>query len=491
MNILLVYPKYPDTYWSYSHALKFISKKAAYPPLGLITVSALLPKKWNRKLVDLNIETLQDKELVWADYVMISAMSVQSKSANEIIARCIKSKKKIIAGGPLFTAEYESYPMVDHLILNEAELTLQPFLDDLMVGNPKRIYTSEKFADLKETPIPDYSLLNTSDYASLSIQYTRGCPFNCDFCDITALLGKKVRAKTTEQIIAELKRLNELGFDGSLFFVDDNFIGNRRVLKKELLPAIINWMDKNNHPFHFLTEASVNLADDEELMQMMVKAGFAKVFVGIETPDEASLAECSKTQNNNRDLIETIKKIQSFGMEVSAGFIVGFDNDTSTIFQRQINFIQKSGIISAMVGLLNAPRKTRLYERLNKEGRILTDFDGDNTNFALNFIPKMNKEELLEGYQKILDGIYSCQPYFERVKTFLIDFEPKVKNQTKVNWQKIKALIRSIVILGVMDEGRIYFWKLFFWSLFKKPQVFSLAITYAVFGFHYRKVFIK
>ena len=491
MNVLLVYPKYPDTYWSFSHALKFISKKAAYPPLGLITVSTLLPKIWNRKLVDLNIESLYEKDLLWADYVMISAMSVQSKSANEIIARCKKINKKIIAGGPLFTAEHENYSMVDHLILNEAEITLQPFLDDLNNGIPKKIYTSENFADVKETPIPDYSLLNISDYASLSIQYTRGCPFNCDFCDITALFGKKVRAKTTEQIIAELNNLNELGFAGSLFFVDDNFIGNRRVLKTDLLPAIINWMVENNHPFHFLTEASVNLADDEELMQMMVKAGFAKVFVGIETPDEASLAECSKTQNNNRDLMEAIQKIQSFGMEVSAGFIVGFDNDTSTIFQRQIDFIQKSGIISAMVGLLNAPKKTRLYERLQKEGRILDDFDGDNTNFALNFAPIMKKEELLEGYQKILDGIYSCQPYFERVKKFLMDFEPKVQNQTKVNLQKIKALMRSIVILGVVDEGRKYFWKLFFWSLFKKPKVFPLAITYAVFGFHYRKVFIR
>ena len=491
MNVLLVYPKYPDTYWSFSHALKFISKKAAYPPLGLITVSALLPKNWNRKLVDLNIESLHEKDLHWADYVLISAMSVQSKSANEIIARCKKFNKKIIAGGPLFTAEHENYSMVDHLILNEAEITLQPFLDDLNNGIPKKIYSSDNFADVKETPIPDYSLLNISDYASLSIQYTRGCPFNCDFCDITALFGKKVRAKTTEQIIAELNNLNELGFAGSLFFVDDNFIGNRRVLKTDLLPAIINWMVENNHPFHFLTEASVNLADDEELMQMMVKAGFAKVFVGIETPDEASLAECSKTQNNNRDLMEAIQKIQSFGMEVSAGFIVGFDNDTSTIFQRQIDFIQKSGIISAMVGLLNAPKKTRLYERLQKEGRILDDFDGDNTNFALNFAPIMKKEELLEGYQKILDGIYSCQPYFERVKKFLMDFEPKVQNQTKVNLQKIKALMRSIVILGVVDEGRKYFWKLFFWSLFKKPKVFPLAITYAVFGFHYRKVFIR
>jgi radical SAM superfamily enzyme YgiQ (UPF0313 family) len=491
MNVLLVYPKYPDTYWSFNHALKFISKKAAHPPLGLITVSAMLPENWNQKLVDLNIETLHEKDMHWADYVLISAMSVQTKSANELIARCKKINKKIIAGGPLFTAEHESYSMVDHLILNEAEITFQPFLDDLTKGTPKHMYSTEEYADVRETPIPDYALLDISKYASMSIQYTRGCPFNCDFCDITALLGKKVRAKTTIQILEELDNMNKLGFKGSLFFVDDNFIGNRKVLKNDLLPAIIDWMESNDHPFHFLTEASVNLADDEKLMQMMVQAGFSKVFVGIETPDEASLVECSKTQNNNRDLIAAIQKIQAFGMEVSAGFIVGFDNDTSTIFQRQIDFIQKSGIISAMVGLLNAPKKTRLYERLNKEGRIIADFDGDNTNFALNFVPVMKKQDLLEGYQKILDGIYSCKPYFERVKTFLVDFEPKVKNQTKINLPKVKALLRSVVILGIMDEGRKYYWRLFFWSLFKKPKVFSLAITYAVYGFHFRKVFMK
>ncbi|MCG8308910.1 MAG: DUF4070 domain-containing protein, partial [Cytophagales bacterium] len=468
-----------------------ISKKAAHPPLGLITVAAMLPEPWKKKLVDLNIASLKEADIQWADYILVSAMSVQSKSVNEIIARCKKFNKKIIAGGPLFTAQYESFLSVDHLVLDEAEITLQPFLEDLEKGVPKHIYSSGEFADVTETPIPDYSLLQTEHYASLSIQYTRGCPFNCDFCDITALFGKKVRAKSTAQIIAELDHLNSRGYKGSLFFVDDNFIGNRRVLKKELLPAIIRWMEENDHPFYFQTEASVNLADDEALMKMMVKAGFSKVFVGIETPEEASLVECSKTQNNNRDLIEAIQKIQSFGMEVTAGFIVGFDNDSPSIFQRQIDFIQKSGIISAMVGLLNAPKKTRLYERLHKEGRILNDFDGDNTNFALNFIPKMNKEDLLEGYQKILHGIYSCRPYFERVKKFLAEFEPGVQYQTKVNMQKIKALFRSIIILGVLDKGRKYYWKLFFWSLFRKPKVFPLAITYAVFGFHYRKVFIN
>jgi radical SAM superfamily enzyme YgiQ (UPF0313 family) len=491
MKILLVYPEYPDTYWSFSHALKFISKKAAYPPLGLITVSALLPKSWERKLVDLNIEALTEKDILWADYIMISAMSVQTKSVGEIVAACKSLDKKIIAGGPLFTAEYESYTDIDHLVLNEAEITLGPFLTDLANGTPKRIYHSDDFANVRQTPIPDYYLLDHRHYASMSIQYTRGCPFNCDFCDITALFGKKVRAKSTDQILAELDNIYLTGFSGSLFFVDDNFIGNRRVLKRELLPAVIDWMKNHNQPFHFITEASVNLADDHDLMQMMIKAGFSKIFVGIETPDEASLTECSKTQNSNRDLIDAIQIIQSYGMEVSAGFIVGFDNDTPSIFQRQIDFIQNSGIISAMVGLLNAPRKTRLYERLDKEGRIVDEFSGDNTNYVLNFIPKMKKEDLLEGYQKILDGIYSCKPYFERVKKFLVDFDPKVQKQTRIDAQKIKALLRSIIILGVVDRGRIYYWKLFFWSLFKKPKVFPLAITYAVYGFHYRRVFIK
>lgn len=320
MNILLLYPGYPDTYWSFNHALKFISKKASFPPLGLITVSAMLPKAWNKKVVDLNTEKLKEIELEWADYVMISAMSVQKKSADETIKICQEAGKVVIAGGPLFTAEHESYSHVDHLVLNEAEITLQPFLDDLENGTARKIYSSEEFANVLETPIPDYSLLNLNDYASLSIQYTRGCPFNCDFCDITALFGKKVRAKSTEQILEELTNLYNLGFNGSLFFVDDNFIGNRRILKKELLPAITKWLQKHNHPFHFQTEASVNLADDEKLMDMMVKAGFSKVFVGIETPEEASLVECSKTQNNNRDLIESIQIIQSSGMEVMAGF---------------------------------------------------------------------------------------------------------------------------------------------------------------------------
>ena len=361
MNILLIYPKYPDTYWSFKHALKFISKKASTIPLGLITVAALLPDKWNRKLVDLNVSSLKERDIKWADYVFISAMSVQLASVKQVIKQCLQLKAKIVAGGPLFTEEYRQFPEIDHLILNEAEITLPNFIYDLLNDKPKKIYRSDKFADITKSPMPDYSLLKSRKYATAGIQYSRGCPFDCEFCDITALFGRRVRTKTSAQIIAELDQLSQIGWKGSVFFVDDNFIGHKKKLKNELLPAVCNWMKSNNYPFRFITEASINLADDKELMDMMVKAGFDKVFVGIETPEEGCLIECNKLNNYNRDLIKCVNLIQHYGLEVSAGFIVGFDNDPPNIFQRQIDFIQKSGIITAMVGLLNAPRLSKLY----------------------------------------------------------------------------------------------------------------------------------
>ncbi|NOY50284.1 MAG: B12-binding domain-containing radical SAM protein [Chlorobi bacterium] len=372
MNILLVYPQYPDTFWSFKHALKFVSKKAVNPPLGLITVASLLPKYWQKKLIDLNIESLKTKDILWADYVFISAMNVQSKSVIEIIDKCNSLNKKIVAGGPLFTENPDTFPKVDHFVLNEAEITLPEFLDDLINRKPKRVYQSEKFADLRTSPLPDYSLVKISKYNTLNLQYTRGCPFNCEFCDITALLGHKVRAKSTGQIINELDAIYKTGWQKNIFFVDDNFIGDKKVLKNELLPAIIEWMESRNHPFTFSTEASINLSDDDELMDLMTKAGFSTVFIGIETTEEASLSECGKSQNKNRNLVQSVLNIQKKGLEVLGGFILGFDNDSPSIFQKQIDFIQETGIISAMVGLLNAPKKTMLYKRLKDEGRIIT-----------------------------------------------------------------------------------------------------------------------
>jgi radical SAM superfamily enzyme YgiQ (UPF0313 family) len=488
MNILMVYPMYPDTFWSFKHALKFVSKKASFPPLGLLTIASMLPEEWNKKLIDMNVSVLRDKDILWADYVFISAMSIQSGSTNEVIQRCTNLKTKIVAGGPLFTSSPENYQNIDHLILNEAEITLPRFLSDLSEGKPKRKYSSEEWAEITTTPLPLWDLVNLKNYTSMNVQYSRGCPFDCDFCDITVLYGRKPRTKTKEQVIAELDTLYFSGWRGPVFFVDDNFIGNKAKLKKEILPAIAEWMEKRKHPFYLNTEASINLADDDKLMRLMAKAGFEAVFIGIESPNEESLIECNKIQNRNRDLISSIRKIQESGLEVQGGFIVGFDNDPPTIFDKLTNFIQESGIVTAMVGLLNAPQGTKLQKRLLDEGRLLNDFTGNNTDFSINFIPHMDSEELLNGYKKILNTIYSPKYYYARVMRFLKNFEPKKKKVFHFNSNYILALFKSIIKLGMIGEERIYYWKLFFWSLFRKPQLFSLAILFSIYGFHFRKI---
>lgn len=491
MKILLVYPEYPDTFWSFKYALKFVSKKAAYPPLGLITVASLLPSHWETKLVDMNIEKLHSKDLQWADYVFLSAMNTQIQSAITVISRCNHLKVPVVAGGPLFTADYKKFDNVDHLVLNEAEITLPHFLADLENGTPKHLYKTKHFASMQESPLPNYKLVKRNKYTSKSIQFSRGCPYNCEFCDITALLGHQCRLKSTKQIIAELQNLYKLGCRGDVFFVDDNFIGNKKRLKSDLLPAVIDWMQQHNYPFHFSTEASINLSDDDELMDLMTQAGFLSVFIGIETPEEMGLDECNKVQNKNRNLIGSVKKVQAAGMEVLGGFIIGFDSDTPNIFQQQIQFIQESGIISAMVGLLNAPTKSLLYKRLKSEGRILADWDGDNTSNIMNFIPKMDSEKLKTGFNQVIQGIYGSEAFYERVINFLKDFQPKMNAKNKMNFIKLKAFFKSVFIIGIIDRDRKYYWKLFFWSLLHRRDLFPMAITYAVYGYHYKKSYAK
>ena len=490
-KILLVYPKHPDTFWSFKYALKFISKKAAYPPLGLLTVASILPKEWKKKLIDMNVTTLKDRDLESTDYVFISAMSIQETSVKKIIHRCKQKGVKIVAGGPLFTTGYEKFKNVDHFVLNEAEITLPLFLEDLKNGCAKHIYTSRRFPDVEKTPVPAWKLINMKKYASMNIQYSRGCPFNCEFCDVTVLFGHKVRTKSKDQILIELDSLYSQGWRGNVFFVDDNFIGNKLRLKKEILPSIIEWMKIKKYPFSFNTEASINLSDDEELMQLMIKVGFDSVFVGIETLHEGSLIECNKIQNTNRDLVACVKKIQKFGFEVQGGFIVGFDNDPPAIFEKLIAFIQESGIVTAMVGLLNAPRNTKLYQRLIKEKRLLQDISGDNTDFSINFIPKMDSKILIRGYKRIISRIYSPKFYYERVMKFLREYKPLKKRKPHFHFSHLRALLKSVLFLGIIGKERFHYWKLFFWTVFRHPRLFPLAITFSIHGFHFRKIFEK
>jgi radical SAM superfamily enzyme YgiQ (UPF0313 family) len=486
MNALLLYPEFPPTFWSFKHALKFIRKRASLPPLGLLTIAALLPRRWHLRLVDLNVRSLSERDLAWADLVCIGAMIAQRSSAQDLIARCRAAGKTIVAGGPLFTSSHAEFPDVDHFVLNEAELTLPDFLSDFANGSPRRIYTTGRYADIHRSPTPRWELADVRRYGSMSLQFSRGCPFDCEFCDVTAKFGHSPRVKSAAQVIAELDAIHQAGWRGPVFFVDDNLIGNKRALKQDLLPALISWQRTQRWRFPFYTEASINLADDEELMRLMADAGFDTVFVGIETPDAASLAECNKRQNQGRDLIADVKRIQRAGLQVQGGFIVGFDSDALSIFQRQVEFIQKSGIVTAMVGLLNALPDTKLHARLQREGRLVGRSSGDNVDGTTNFTPRMPMDLLVEGYRSILRRIYAPRPYYERVRTFLREYRrPRVA--APLNWRHGFALAWSGVRLGLVGRERFQYWRLLGWTICHRPALLQLAVTLAIYGHHFRR----
>ncbi|MFA5070462.1 MAG: DUF4070 domain-containing protein [Patescibacteria group bacterium] len=485
MNILFVYPEYPETFWSFKHILKFLAKKAAYPPLGLLTVSAMLPKEWPKKLVDLNVRELKDEDILWADMVFISAMIVQKKSAQAVIDWAKKMGKKVVCGGPVFTSQPEGFTGVDHFVLNEAEVTLPLFLKDLAKGRPKHIYTSAIRPDISQTPIPDWSLIKLKDYAAMVIQYSRGCPFNCEFCDIVIMNGRGQRAKNPPQLIREFESLYAAGWQSTLFIVDDNFIGNKANVKK-MLPFLIAWQKEHKYPFQLLTEASLNLADDEELMQLMSAANFYKVFLGIETPCVDSLKECGKMQNVSRDLAEAVKVIQQHGLQVMGGFIVGFDSDPKGIFDAQIRFIQQVGIVTAMVGILTALPQTRLWHRLKAEGRLIGETTGGNTDGKINFKPKMDRQKLMEGYKKILATIYSRKSYYQRINTFIKSYRPTVKS--KINRYDLRAFFISIWRIGFVSRASFLYWKLLIKTFLTKHKALPVAIELAIVGLHYEKV---
>lgn len=490
MKVLLVYPEYPDTFWSYKHALKFINIKASLPPLGLLTVSSLLPNSWEKKLVDLNVGELKDGDILNADIVFISAMIVQKKSTEEIIKKVKSFGKFIVAGGPLFSSLYDDFPEIDCFVLNEGEITIPLFLNDLEKGNVRHIYKSAEKPDITKTPVPDWSLINMNDYASMSIQVSRGCPYSCDFCDIIIMNGRIPRVKDTTQVIAELDAIYNAGWRSAVFIVDDNFIGNRKKVKLILL-EIVKWMKMHNKPFVLATEASITVADDVELINLLKEANFTGLFIGIETPEEESLKSCGKFQNVGKDLKEKVKILQRNGLEVKGGFIIGFDTDTLHTFEKMIDFIQKSGIVTAMVGLLHALPMTKLYKKLKKDGRILNAATGNNTDSTLNFVPIIDKDILLAGYKKVLNTIYNPKNYYNRIITYLNEYKEFARGSKFSFSLKIKAISRSIWRMGVIEKDKIYFWKMILWTLVHKPGMISEAITQSIYGYHYRTVLLN
>jgi radical SAM superfamily enzyme YgiQ (UPF0313 family) len=486
MKVLLVYPRDPDTFWSFRHVLSFVAKRAAFPPLGLLTVAAMLPRDWELKLVDTNVAALADCDIAWADWVMLSGMIVHKDSAREIARRCAALERPVIAGGPLFTTGHAEFPEIPHFVKGEAEGIIDELVADMRAGQLQKAYRAAAFPDVTRTPAPRWDLVDVRHYVTLSVQFSRGCPFDCEFCDIVAMYGRVPRTKEPGQVIAELESLRRAGWRDMVFIVDDNFIGNKKRVR-ELLRAMVDWRARTRPTMAFLTEASVNLADHDDLLNLMVRAGFKKVFVGLETPVTECLEECDKVQNNKRDLVDAVRAMQGAGLEVMGGFIIGFDNDPLDIFRRQFDFIQRSGVVTAMVGLLTALPQTRLHERLMRDGRLLAGSIGNNTAAALNFVPRANREQLLAEYRELMRSLYAPENYYRRVRAFLAAWRPRGPGG-RLNASDLRAFLRSLWTLGVSHAGRLEYWRLFWATLIVQPRKLHVAMELAIIGHHFRAV---
>jgi len=486
-QILLVYPKIPSTYWSFNYSLPFVGKKSLMPPLGLMTVASMIPENFKLKLVDLNVEELDVRDVIDSDLVFLSAMIVQKESFQEVVEICNENFTKVVAGGPYPTSSFNEIEGVDYFVINEGEITIPKFFEDYKNGNLKKIYTSSEKPDLTKTPPPRFDLIDMSLYSTMAIQASRGCPFNCEFCDIIEMFGRKPRYKTPEQFLREMDVLFNLGFKGPLFIVDDNFIGNKKQAKA-LLREIIKWQEKHENPFTLFTEASINLAEDDEFLDLMVAAGFNMVFIGIETPDPETLKATQKTQNMKGNLLDSVLKIQNRGIEVLAGFIIGFDTDKDDIFDRQIEFIQEAGIPMAMIGLMMVLPNTQLWRRLEKENRLRGATHGNNTHeLVVNFEPIMDEKKMVDGYRRIISTIYTPKNYFKRAET-LIERIPAVKFEgRKILKEDVKALFLSLLKQGFSKYAFSY-WKFIFKTIFRNPQNLPLSFSISVKGYHFFKI---
>lgn len=489
MNILLVYPKLINTITNLDHVARLLGRKSSTPPLALLTVASMLPEIWKKKLIDVNTDQLNDEDILWADYVMIGAMNVQAESAAEVIQRCKILGVKTIAGGTLFTHQHEEFPDVTHLILNEAEITLKEFLADLETGGAKRIYKTSKFADVTATPIPDWSLLDLNKYLYAIVQYSRGCPYLCDFCDVTTLYGRVPRVKSSEQIIAELDAIMLFGNVDMIFFADDNLIGNKNLLKSQLLPSLIEWRRRTPHAPIFSTQLTITLADDEELMHLLLEAGFRQILIGIETVSEEALLSIRKKQNLRRDLLSNVLLLQKKGFIVIGTFIVGTDSDDEMIFDKISEFVKAAGIVYSIVNVLKAPYGTELYDRMKKENRLIAEFNfGEH---QTNFIPKMGKENLERGFSGLVEKVYSASDVYERAKIYFKNLQPySVQSEIslKLSLRSITNFVRALLYLSIFFKDRRHVWKLIWWTLANKANYLGLAILFAMNMYQYNKV---
>ncbi|MGK7889879.1 MAG: B12-binding domain-containing radical SAM protein [Leptolyngbyaceae cyanobacterium] len=486
MRALFIYPIFPKSFWSFEKTLELAGRKAMLPPLGLITVAALFPDTWDMRLVDRNVTELTEADWQWADIVIISGMIVQRGDFVAMVKEAKRRHIPVAVGGPYATSMHEELEAAgaDYLVLDEGEITIPMFLAALEAGQTSGTFRATEKPDVTTTPIPRFELLDFDAYSEMAVQFSRGCPFQCEFCDIIVLYGRKPRTKEPAQMIAELERLYELGWRRSIFMVDDNFIGNKRNVKR-LLREMIPWVEAKGYPFSFDTEASVDLAQDQELMDLMTAAGFGAVFLGIETPDEDSLEVTKKFQNTRDPLADSIDKIISSGLRVMAGFIIGFDGEKAGAGQRIVDFVEKTTIPTAIYSMLQALPDTALWHRLEKEGRLMQGVGNINQTTLMNFVPTRPLEEIareyVDGFMQLYDpvkfldrtyrhyrilGTAPCHAERRRKRQIYKQNNPQSNHKKSFDWQTFKALLTVAWRQGVVRETRVKFW-VYLWEMYQ------------------------
>jgi len=486
IKVLMVWPRFPSSYWSLGEAAQIVPERSLVPPLGLITVAALCPKRWEIRLLDLAFQELSDEDLLWADLVMVSAMQVQRDDAHCTLERAAKLSRRTMIGGPYASSEPDALlPLADHVVVGEPDEIFPEIATDLERGSAHRLYRVMEKPDVSRTPVPRFDLLALKKYTLMAVQFSRGCPFTCEFCDIITLYGRRPRTKSPDQLIEELEALLRLGWRKEIFIVDDNFIGNH-IAALELARALEQWQRQNQYPFRFGTEASIDLASRPELLDAMVKANFWRVFIGIETPSAASLKEARKFQNLRRDALDSVHFIQQHGLWVTGGFIVGFDNDAADIFDRQIEFIEHAAIPWAMTGVLQAPHTTPLYERMRREGRLIENSLGSSNFSPPNFRTVLPLPELLDGLKRMLLTLYDPRRFYKRVLDSLEHWHAQPEQRAPVLSfpYRLRVIFKSVWRQGVLPGYRRAYWHfmgrlMLRWGLdLRKRQLgFELALS--------------